>query len=172
MTITPLQRAILAALGPREVTTEEVRAALAAGRPSHVLTMARLFDELRELRESGLADVRIGPNAFWWSITDAGIAERVTRSGVPALEADMLLELDKAHEGDETPSDTLRRVIRQAAEAADLRARVTVLEASLGEALDEFEDALPYVEEQFVEKWGYRETLARLRTALPAKGAT
>jgi hypothetical protein len=172
MNLTTLQRAILAALGPRETTTEEVRDALAAGRPSHVVTMARLLDELEALREQGLVNRRSGPGIFWWTITDAGITERVTGSGVSALEADLLLELDKAHEGDETPSVTLRRVIRQAAEAADLRSRVTALEAALGEALDGFQETIDYAPTYFVEKWGYRDALAWLRAALPAKGAT
>jgi hypothetical protein len=58
-------------------------------------------------------------------------------------------------------------------DAASLAARVTALEASLREALAEFDDALGYVEEQFVTKWRYRETLARLRgvAGAPSGGA-
>ena len=44
-----------------------------------------------------------------------------------------------------------------------LAARVTELEAALKEALDEIDDVLGYVGRYHVEKWGYRETVARLR---------
>jgi hypothetical protein len=139
MTLTPLQRAILVVLGPRGATsaTTDVRDALAAGRPSHVVTMARLLDELWMLHERGLVGVHDYPTAKRWNLTDAGLEMvLLDRPPVSPLEADLLLELDKAQEGDETPLVTLRRVIRQAAEARDLRERVTALEAEIRAAAE------------------------------------
>lgn len=171
MTLTPLQRAILAALGPRETTTSEVRDALAAARPGHVVTRSTLVDTLEALREQGLCARHPDPMEGRWRITDAGIAERVTGSAVSPFVADLLLELDKAQEGDETPLDTLRRVIRQAAEAADLRSRVTALEAAFGEALDEWEGAL--CEVHGAAYFASQKQLDAMRARLlPAKGAT
>jgi len=44
--------------------------------------------------------------------------------------------------------------------------RLNELEQALRDALDEFEDALPYVGEYFIKKWGYRDELRRLRAIL------
>ena len=41
--------------------------------------------------------------------------------------------------------------------------RIAELEAAFAEALDEFDDALGYVPAWAMDKWGYRETVARLR---------
>lgn len=39
-------------------------------------------------------------------------------------------------------------------------------EALLQEAIDEFEDVLAYVDDYFVDKWGYREFVQKLKDAL------
>ena len=62
------------------------------------------------------------------------------------------------------PMDT--EAERTPAERVTDAARVTALEAALAEALDEFEDALGYVEKWAMNKWGYREKVARLRDVL------
>ena len=61
-------------------------------------------------------------------------------------------------------------VDRAPAERVTDAARMTALETALTEALDEFEDALGYVPEWAMEKWGYRAKVARLRDV--AKGGT
>jgi len=45
-------------------------------------------------------------------------------------------------------------------------AEVTILRQALAEALDEFADAIPYIDEYFDWKWGYTETVKRLREVL------
>lgn len=57
-------------------------------------------------------------------------------------------------------------------ELAQAEARQASLEAALTEALDELADAIPYVGEHFNKKWGYAETVARLRLVLQGASAS
>lgn len=61
---------------------------------------------------------------------------------------------------------------RDAARVAVLAARVAALEVALGEALDEFEDAIQYKLDFLVTKHGDRATIARLRAIAAGTAAT
>lgn len=173
MNLAPVQLAILEVLAPVGLSVSQAQAALAARTPGHVLTWPCTQDALSDLAVLGLLNPPVAPDTGW---TIAAAGREALRAAiaptVSPLEADLLLELDKAQEGTEGPLATLQRLVRDAAETATLRARVKALEAALGEALNEWEDALQYKLDFLVTKHGDRETLERLRALLPAKEAT